>query len=406
MPEYDAKTPYRTPKMLPSKNSILVSVDEIWLKGLNRIHYMRMLGRQISQATQHTAGVEVQREGAKWFVDFLNLAPSEVIHKLSRLPGIHSLDIGWSLSNDLNTIADTAIQYLKDLPDPFTFKVLTKRIDKSYPMTSEQISERVGGLIKCSLPHLKVKLKLPETTLRVHFLKTKAHLSGSRVMGPGGLPTSTNGHLLTLLSGGFDSPVAAHMMSCRGTLMSYAFFHSYPFVGNEVIDKIKNIVRILSQSQDQSNLWIVPFGSIQNRIAQSVKPNYRTVFFRIAMVRAAELLAQKIQAGALVTGDCLGQVSSQTLENLSLVDQLSKLSILRPLIGLKKSQILDFARQIGTHDLSIIDCADSCQLFSARHPILRPYLPYVHRELERLHLQEPLREIVENLVPIRFFQRP
>jgi len=258
-----------------------------------------------------------------------------------------------------------------------------------------QLSAEIGGRILMAYPELRVDLGAPELRISLRVLEDGIYVHTSQFEGIGGLPAGTSGHVVVLLSGGFDSPVAAYLMAKRGCSLSFVFFHAYPYVGDEVKAKVRELVEVLCTYQQRCSLYIVNYGRIQQAIAEACDPTYRTVLFRWYMLRAAELLANKLQAEGLVTGDVLGQVSSQTLSNLALLDRATLLPVLRPLLGHNKREIIDLARRIGTHDISVRPHDDACALFAAKHPILRPSQAYWGRILSELDPRIELAACVE-----------
>jgi tRNA uracil 4-sulfurtransferase len=221
-------------------------------------------------------------------------------------------------------------------------------------------------------------------------LKNNIYVATRKLMGMGGLPVGTGGHMVSLISGGFDSPAASYLMAKRGCRQTFIFFYAYPFVGEEVKDKILKLVQILGQYQRHSRLYIIKFGEVQDVISKHCKEDYRTLLFRKAMIRSAALLAGKLKADGLVTGDSLGQVSSQTVWNISVVDNITRLPIFRPLIGFNKVEIIGMSKKIGTHDISVIPHDDACSLFAPKHPVIRPNLKYLERFDKEVDLDEYL----------------
>jgi tRNA uracil 4-sulfurtransferase len=288
-----------------------------------------------------------------------------------------------------------AAAILKDLgpDDPETFRVSARRADKRFPMTSPQIEREVGGRIKEARNWL-VDLEQPALTIRVEALTSEAFYSFGKERGPGGLPVGASGRVACLLSGGIDSPVAAWRMLRRGCRVLFVHFHSYPILSRASQEKARELARLLTRYQFESRLFLVPFGAIQQRVVLAVQPPLRVVIYRRLMLRIAERIAREHRAQALVTGEVVGQVASQTLENLTIIGSVAVLPVLRPLIGMDKEEITAEAQRLGTYPVSIIPDQDCCTLFTPRHPATRAR----RDEIEAAEAQLPLDEIVNEAV--------
>jgi thiamine biosynthesis protein ThiI len=259
---------------------------------------------------------------------------------------------------------------------PKSFKVKTIRSFKNFSKNSLEVSRSIGGMILGDFPNLKVQMKDAELVVQINITSDNIFVSVNKYFGMGGQPYGTTGHLITLLSGGFDSPVASYLMAKRGCSQTFTFFYSYPFVSEDVKEKILDLASFLGRFQRETQLYIIPFGEIQKKIAKNCREEYRTLLFRKYMVECAGLLAEKLNAEALCTGDSLAQVSSQTMGNISLIDSTSKLSIFRPLLGFNKSETISLANDIGTYKISERPHDDACSLFAPKHPIIKPDKKY------------------------------
>src|SRR6185295_1425690 len=262
-----------------------------------------------------------------------------------------------------------------------TFRVSTKRADKRYPLTSLDVDRAIGAHI-CALTGKRVSLGAPGLTIGIELLTRDAYISFGREQGPGGLPVGVSGKVACLLSGGIDSPVAAYRMMKRGCRTVFVHFHGRPYVSRASEEKVRELVSLLTQYQIYSRLYLVPFGDIQRQIVLGAPSPFRIVLYRRMMMRIAEELARKERCWGLVTGDSLGQVASQTPENLSVVEEAAQLPVLRPLIGMDKLEITQQAERIGTFETSIEPDEDCCRLFVPRHPAIRANLDHV-RKIER-----------------------
>jgi len=258
---------------------------------------------------------------------------------------------------------------LGDIQTP-SFRVSARRADKQLPFTSPQIEHEVGGRIK-EAKGWRVDLGDPALTVHIEMMPGHAFYYFGKEPGAGGLPTGTGGRVACLLSGGIDSPVAAYRMMRRGCSVQLIHFHSYPILSRASQEKVREIATLLTKYQLRSRLHLVPFGELQQQILLSVQAELRVVVYRRLMLRIAEKLARRWRARALVTGEVVGQVASQTLENLTTIAGAATMEILRPLVGMDKDEIVDQAQRLGTYPISIIPDQDCCQLFTPRHPATR-----------------------------------
>ncbi|MCO4795384.1 MAG: tRNA 4-thiouridine(8) synthase ThiI [Bacteriovoracaceae bacterium] len=362
-------------------NTLALLVDELWLKGKNRGDYFRAMKENIEKALKawHKKRVNVKIESQRFLLRSETPFTEETLLGLKRLGGIFQVIPVREIPLDYDQLMDPILKELDAREDQnFTFKVETLRSFKKYPKNSMEINRHIGHLILEARPNLKVDVKNPDVMVKIRVLPEHFYVSTKTLMAPGGLPVGTNGHLVTMLSGGFDSPVASYLMSKRGCKQTFVFYYSYPFVGEEVKEKIEKLASVLGTYQAGSKLWIVPFGKLQKKIAKTCKENYRTILFRKFMVECTNKLAKRINADALLTGDSLGQVSSQTIGNISLIDEVSLMPIMRPLIGFNKKETIKLAKEIGTHDISVIPHDDACSMFAPKHPVIKPKNDYWH----------------------------
>jgi thiamine biosynthesis protein ThiI len=277
----------------------------------------------------------------------------------------------------VETIAADILRSL-DPTDPRSFRVSARRADKRFPLTSPQIEREVGGRIK-EARGWHVDLDDPELTITVEVLTNEAFYSFGKEPGAGGLPVGTSGRVACLLSGGIDSPVAAWRLIRRGCRVIFVHFHSYPILSRASQEKARELVQLLTRFQLRSKLLLVPFGEIQRQVVLSVAPPLRVVIYRRLMMRIAEAIARGHRARALVTGEVVGQVASQTIENLTAINDVATLPVLRPLIGMDKEEITAEARRLGTYPISIIPDQDCCTLFTPRHPATKARMADVQR---------------------------
>jgi thiamine biosynthesis protein ThiI len=319
--------------------------------------------------------------------------------RLARVFGIGNFARAGRAPLDVEAIA---AEILADLGDQQTesFRVSARRADKRFPLTSPQIEREVGGRIK-EARGWRVDLRNPGLTVHVEALSDEAFYFFGKERGPGGLPSGVSGRVVCLLSGGIDSPVAAWRMMRRGCRVLFVHFHSYPILSRASQEKTREIATLLTRYQLRSRLFLVPFGEIQQRVVLGVSPPLRVVIYRRLMMRIAEAVAREHRAQALVTGEVVGQVASQTLENLTQINDVVSMPVLRPLIGMDKEEITAEAQRLGTYPVSIIPDQDCCTLFTPRHPATRAR----REDVERAESLLPVDEIVAGAVAAAVVER-
>jgi len=374
-------------------NSVVIHYQEIALKGKNRPWFLGRLVRNLRRALSDLDVTSVRALMGRIEVVLGPLAiRSEISERIRHVFGIANFSHAAPSRPDIEVLS-AAI--LRDLGDRTcgSFRVSARRADKRFPLTSPQIEREIGGRIK-EARGWKVDLGRPELVIHVEMLTDQAFYFFDKERGPGGLPTGTAGRVACLLSGGIDSPVAAHRMMKRGCVVTFVHFHSYPILSRASQEKARELVALLTRWQQRSRLYLVPFGDIQQQVVLTVPGPMRVVVYRRLMLRIAERIARMRGAQALVTGDVVGQVASQTLENLAVVGSVASLPLFRPLIGMDKDEITAEAQRIGSYPISIIEDQDCCTLFTPRNPLTRARLP----EIERAELSLAVDELVERAV--------
>jgi thiamine biosynthesis protein ThiI len=292
--------------------------------------------------------------------------PGPVLQRVLRTFGVANVAVASLVPPDVQAIGDHLLASLHELP-PATFRVRVTRGDKHFPVLSPEVERRVGGRLREALGW-PLDLKHPARVVHVEILRQAAYCFTERHPGPGGLPSGSSGRVLALLSGGIDSPVAAWRMTRRGCRAHLVHFHGYPIVSDVSQTKARTLAGVLATYQLRSRLFLVPFAGVQRAIVTVARAPLRVVLYRRLMLRIAERLARRCGARALVTGDAVGQVASQTLDNLAIVGEVSRLPLLRPLVGMDKEEIVAEARRIGTYETSVIPDEDCCQVFAPRRP--------------------------------------
>jgi thiamine biosynthesis protein ThiI len=381
--------------------SIVVHYQEIALKGKNRPWFMSRLVRNIRHAVADLDVTAVRLlMGRIEVVVGPGASREQVGERIRRTFGIANFSYAGRTALDLDVIA-AAI--LKDLGDRQcgSFRVSVRRADKRFPMTSPQVEREIGGRIK-ERRGWRVDLDNPELTIHVEMLTDEAFYFFGKEKGPGGLPTGTAGRVACLLSGGIDSPVAAHRMMKRGCAVTFVHFHSYPILSRASQEKARELVTLLTTWQQQSRLYLVAFGDIQQQVVLAVPGPMRVVVYRRLMLRIAERIALMRRAQALITGDVVGQVASQTLENLAVIGDVATLPLFRPLIGMDKDEITAEAIKIGSYPISIIPDQDCCTLFTPRNPQTKARLADIEIAEQSLPIEELVAKAVAEAVVEEF----
>lgn len=348
--------------------SVLVHYSEVALKGKNRTWFVRRLVRNIHAVLAGLHVKEVRTPiGRIEIVLAQDEVVPEVLDRLKRIFGIANYAVATHLPLDFEGMAEAIVSRLPPKESAQSFRVLVRRADQKFPIPSPDLARDLGSKVWYARGW-KVDLDHADLVIRVEIVPGAAFCYLGREAGAGGLPTGTGGRLVALLSGGIDSPVAAWRMMRRGCNVMLVHFHSAPFVSNASQEKAKRLAEVLTRHQLRTRLYLVPFGELQRQITLSVPGDLRVIVYRRMMLRIAQRIAFDVRARALVTGDVIGQVASQTLDNMTTIDLASRLTILRPLVGMDKEEIIAQAQRLGTFDISILPDQDSCSLFTPRHP--------------------------------------
>ena len=356
--------------------AVLVRYGELTLKGANRLDFENALARNVRRALEPIVPVRLQREHARLLV-FPEGRMEAVLQRLQQVFGISSVSPVWGAPCESEAIVECARRVLDDallaLPPGETrrFRVLSRRADKRFALGSMELDRLIAARIVRDEHPLRIDLDHPELVLGVEVRESRAWLYARREPGPGGLPVGTLGRALCLVSGGIDSPVAAWMAMKRGCEVVFVTFHSPPYIGQSAVNKVMDLVRVLGRWQRSARLYVVPFAPVQEALRDAGAEAYRTVLYRRMMHRIATRIAALERASALVTGESVGQVASQTLENLACIENAAGLPVLRPLVTFDKQETIALAQRIGTYALSSVQEPDCCSLFLPRHPVLR-----------------------------------
>jgi thiamine biosynthesis protein ThiI len=382
-------------------NSIVVHYQEIALKGKNRPWFIGRLVRNLRGALSDLDVRAVRALMGRIEVVLGPATSAEVVgERIRHTFGIANFSYAGRTALDLDALTAAILDDLGDRTCR-SFRISARRADKRFPLTSPQVERDIGGRIQAARGW-RVDLDQPELTIHVELLTDEAFYFFGKERGPGGLPTGTAGRVACLLSGGIDSPVAAHRMMKRGCAVTFVHFHSYPILSRASQEKARQLAQLLTGWQQRSRLYLVGFGEIQQQVVLAVPGPMRVVVYRRLMMRIAEQIARARAAQALVTGEVVGQVASQTLENLAVIGNVATLPIFRPLIGMDKDEITAEALKIGSYPISIIPDQDCCTLFTPRNPQTRARLDEVERAEGALAIDELVERAVGEAVVERF----
>ena len=382
-------------------DSVLIRYHEIALKKGNRPYFTELLKRNLVTAVKDLGVKEIRSLPARILLTFKNdIDQTTVVGRIQSVFGVANFSPVERTPRDLEVIQARILDSLSGISFS-SFRIETQRGDKTFPSTSPEINRRLGAPVK-ERSGARVDLETPEVTVTVEILPRDAFFGFRRIQGAGGLPVGASGRVVCLLSGGIDSPVAAYRMMQRGCRLIFVHFHSAPYLDTTSQEKVRTLVSTLTRHQYLSRLYLVPFGEIQRQIVTVVARPLRVVLYRRMMLRIAEALARTAKAKALVTGESLGQVASQTLDNMAVIQQASTLPILRPLVGMDKQEIIDQARRIGTFDTSSIPDQDCCQLFVPKHPATQACFADVEADESKFDVNELVQYGFENATKEEF----
>src|SRR3990170_7577922 len=381
---------------------VLIHYNEIALKGRNRPFFERALLGNIKRALADCAFKKARIIFGRIVIWFeADVDEKLMSEKLNKIFGIANFSFGWELSSEFSKISDEIPDILKE-QEFKTFRVTARRAGAEFSMSAQEINENLGALIVEKLEK-KVDLENYDLNCYLEIVGNLVFFYLKKEKGLGGLPVGTAGKVLSLLSSGFDSPVASWQLMRRGCRVDFVHFHSYPMTSKESQENVREIVKALNQYQFSSKLFLIPFLDIQKEISQkSEDARSRVVLYRRFMMRIAQKIAEKENYGALVTGDSLGQVASQTLENIGVISQATTIPIFRPLIGTNKEDIIDAARQIGTYEISSRPYDDCCSLFLPEHPETRAKLEVILEIEKKLDANKLIDEAIEKAEIVRF----
>ena len=378
-------------------DSVLVRYHEIALKKGNRAYFTELLKRNLLAAVKDLGAKEIRSLPARLLLTFKNEVPAAtLIERMSTVFGVANFSIVERTARDIDALRGRILESLNGGRFQ-SFRIETQRGDKTFPLTSPEINRQLGAAVQ-EKSGARVDLENAEFTVTVEILPRDAFFGFNKIAGAGGLPVGSSGRVAALISGGFDSPVAAYRMMQRGCRIIFVHFHSVPYQDKTSQEKVRQLIQLLTRHQFTSRLYMVPFAEIQRQIVAAVARPLRVVLYRRMMLRIAEAIARQEKAKALITGESLGQVASQTLDNMAVIQQAARLPILRPLVGMDKQEIIDQSRRIGTFEVSSIPDQDCCQLFVPKHPATKARFIDVEEDETKLDVKDLLRYGIENTI--------
>ena len=382
------------------KEIILIKNGELTLKGLNRCNFEDILIRNIRKSIRDLGECNIKKAQSTIFIeprddsfDF-----EEALERIKRVFGIAAFSRACVCEKDMADIIAKSPDYLReDLKKVKTFKVEAKRSDKRFPLTSPEICREIGGVLLSHFPHLSVDVHNPELVVNVEIRDFNAYVRGEQIQGAGGLPVGTAGTASILISGGIDSPVAAWTMAKRGLRLNAIHFASPPYTSQRAEEKVCRLLEIVSEYAGRMTMYTVPFTEIQEEIRDKVPEELFTIIMRRLMMEISQRIAEDKGCQALITGESLGQVASQTIGAIACTDIVCSIPVFRPLIGMDKDEIVTISRQIGTFETSIEPYEDCCTVFTPKHPRTRPVLSYVEEAQNQLDCQQLIERAIANV---------
>ncbi len=380
------------------KEIILIKNGELALKGLNRRTFEDMLVKNMRRRLEsvgkfkfNIAQSTIVAEPEDEAIDL-----DEAVERIKKVFGIAAFSRAAAVEKDMEIILKSAEEYLApQLLTARTFKVEAKRSDKKFPLKSPEICAETGGYLLRKFPHLSVDVHNPDMIVTVEVRDTYAYIHGNQIKGAGGMPTGSAGRAALLISGGIDSPVAGYMMAKRGLELCAVHFASPPYTSERAEQKVHSLLKQVSKYSGRISLFVVPFTETQEQIKDNCPEEIFTVVMRRMMMRVAQIIAAKQNAGALITGESVGQVASQTMPAIACTDNVCEMPVFRPLIGMDKDEVVAISRKIETFDISILPYEDCCTVFTPKHPKTRPTIEYVQECEKALEVDRLVKEAVE-----------
>lgn len=378
---------------------IIIRYGEIILKGLNKRFFEDKLAKHIRHALKDLGKLKVYKEHSRIYVEVENYNEEDIIDRVKKVFGVVSISPANRFPVDMEEVKRVALEEILSVTQQKgakTFKVESKRGDKNFPMKSPEISKEIGAYILQNTEDLTVDVHQPEAVVHVE-IRNYAFVHSKKINGFGGLPLGTNGKAMLLLSGGIDSPVAGWLVGKRGVMIEAVHFHSYPFTSERAKEKVLDLAKILSIYCGEFKLFSINLLPIQKEINEKCPEEEMTILSRRFMMKIAERVALKTNCNALVTGESIGQVASQTINSLQVTNAAVDMPVFRPLIAMDKVDIIELAQKIGTFETSILPFEDCCTVFLPKHPVTKPSLEKILKSEGLLDVEELINEAIENM---------
>ncbi|MBE6147073.1 MAG: tRNA 4-thiouridine(8) synthase ThiI [Firmicutes bacterium] len=376
---------------------VLIKYGELTTKKGNRKFFVQTLYQNIKKKLDGL-DVKISKDISRMYIEFSEQELDIVLKKLNQVFGIHSYQVAYKIDTEIESIKSLVVDIMKDKTG--TFKVETKRSNKNFPIQSTEFSRQIGGLILKNNSNLKVDVHNPETTLTIEILERFTYLYTDIYYGIGGYPVGTQPKGMLMLSGGIDSPVAGYLALKRGVKLDAVYFEAIPHTSLEARNKVIELSKKLCQYTDRINLHIVPFTDIQEAIYKECNPEYCITIMRRMMYRIMERLAKKHKGLVIVNGESIGQVASQTLTSMSVINEVTSMPVIRPVACLDKLEIIDISKKIDTYDISILPFEDCCTVFVPKHPVINPTLKECLLNEEKFDFNEKIEKTLENVQTI------
>ncbi len=378
-----------------SNKMIIVFYGELSTKGKNIMDFIRLLGKNIKESLKDfNLTYDIKKDHI--YIHLHNENVTEITQRLKKVPGILSFSIATKVDKDMDEIKKEADRQYKEI-SPSTFKIDCKRVDKEFPLHSDDINRQVGGHILKNNPDSKVDVHHPELLLHITIREEGCYIYGYKIKGLGGYPLGIQGKCLSLLSGGIDSPVSLYLLMKRGIKVEAVHFMAPPYTSNMVIDKIKDLLSVLNDYQSSIRLYLVNFTELEKKIYEVAGPSYLVTIMRRMMMRISSIIAKRNNDLILATGESIGQVASQTLSSISVIDPTSSLAVIRPLATYDKTDIISLAQQIGTYEISIRPYEDCCTIFPIKDPVTHPDIKTVLKIEESFPYEEMIKQCVDSV---------
>ncbi len=374
---------------------ILIKYGELTTKKQNRNQFIQVLTHQIYRVLENE-DIKISQTRVRTFIEVSNEKRiDDIISKLQKIFGIHSIVLAYQCHNNIDDIESSVLDIVKSLSFK-TFKVETKRSDKSFPISSMEFSRQIGGLVLKNIPNISVDVHQPDYTLKIEIREKYAYIYGREYQGAGGYPVGIAGKGLLMLSGGIDSPVSGYLAMKRGIKLECIYFESPPHTSNMARNKVLKLVNILKEYQGDIKVHIIHFTDIQEAIYKYCHPDYMITIMRRMMYRISAEIMKKNRCLTLINGESVGQVASQTLDSMSVINEVTNVPVIRPVACLDKLEIIDISKKIGTYETSILPYEDCCTIFLPKHPVIHPILEKCIQDEAKFDYQKLINDAILN----------